>query len=326
MRIYMAMDRKSIRRWAYVALAAVVFAVAAFLAANAIHAYLYGRPIAGSIARPLPSAAPALQAESAAFDQALAIAGFVMLVIALGWRLLGVTLALIAVIATYQLLGGDYTYIAYAMAIGLALASVNARPLIRMPRSFAMLMAVIGAVLVAFGDVTLIGAGILYAGYIIALLLLQGIAAMGDAGILAVVGWIIAMTWIGRAVASARGVAGVALSFAAGFLGLLVGLYLLQFLLQAALIGVGVVALIIASIVAIIDLFQALERGRPEALVWAGPLAILASIWGINLAPILGGVAGISAIVAAFTLSDRYANTAIILALAALVLAGAGGG
>jgi hypothetical protein len=320
------MDRKSIRRWAYVALAAVVFAVAAFLAANAIHAYLYGRPILGSIARPPPAAAPALQAGGgAALDQALAIAGFVMLVIALGWRLLGVTLALIAVIATYQLLGGDYLYIAYAMAIGLALASVNARPLIRMPRSFAMLMAVIGAVLVAFGDVTLIGAGILYAGYIIALLLLYGIASMGDAGILAVVGWIIAMTWIGRAVASARGVAGVALSFAAGFLGLLVGLYLLIFLIQAAFIGVGIVVFIIASIVAIIDLFQALERGRPEALVWAAPLAILASVWGINLAPIIGGIAGIAAIIAAFTLSDRYANTAIILALAALVLAGAGG-
>jgi hypothetical protein len=319
----MAMDRKNIRKWTYVALAAAVFAVAAFLAVNALYAYLYGRPVVGSLVKPPPAAAPALQAGGgAALDQALAIAGFVMLVIALGWRLLGVTLALIAVIATYQLLGGDYTYIAYAMAIGLALASVNARPLIRMPRSFAMLMAVIGAVLVAFGDVTLIGAGILYAGYIIALLLLQGIAAMGDAGILAVVGWIIAMTWIGRAVASARGVAGVALSFGAGFLGLLVGLYLLQFLLQAALIGVGVVVLIIASIVAIIDLFQALERGRPEALVWAGPLAILASIWGINLAPVLGGIAGISAIIAAFTLSDRYANTAIILALAALVLAG----
>ncbi|PMP94612.1 MAG: hypothetical protein C0167_03840, partial [Nitrososphaera sp.] len=199
MRVYMAMDRKSVRKWTYVALAAVVFALAAFLAANAIHAYLYGRPILGSLVKPPPSAAPALQAGGgAALDQALAIAGFVMLVIALGWRLLGVTLALIAVIATYQLLGGDYLYIAYAMAIGLALASVNANPLIRMPRSFAMLMAVIGAVLVAFGDVTLIGAGILYAGYIIALLLLYGIASMGDAGILAVVGWIIAMTWIGR--------------------------------------------------------------------------------------------------------------------------------
>jgi hypothetical protein len=319
------MDRKSVRKWIYVALAAAVFAVAAFLAVNALHAYLYGRPVVGSLVKPPPAAAPALQTQGAAFDQALAIAGLVMLVIALGWRLLGVTLALIAVIATYQLLGGDYTYIAYAMAIGLALASVNARPLIRMPRSFAMLMAVIGAVLVAFGDVTLIGAGILYAGYIIALLLLQGIAAMGDAGILAVVGWIIAMTWVGRAVASARGVAGVALSFAAGFLGLLVGLYLLMFLIQAALIGVGIVVFIIASIVAIIDLFQALERGRPEALVWAAPLAILASVWGINLAPIIGGIAGISAIIAAFTLSDRYANTAIILALAALVLAGAGG-
>jgi hypothetical protein len=323
----MAMDRKSIRRWAYVALAAVVLAVAAFLAANAIHAYLYGRPVAGSIARPLPAAAPALQTQGGDVGlDILAVTGFVLVIIALGWRLLGVTLALVAVIATYQLLGGDYTYIAYAMAVGLALASVNARPLIRMPRSFAMLMAVIGAILLAFGDTTLIGAAILYAGYIIALLLLQGIANMGGAGVLAVVGWIIAMTWVGRAVASARGLAGVALSFAAGFLGLLVGLYLLQELLAAALTEVGIVVFIVASIVAIIDLFQALERGRPEALVWAGPLAILGYIWGIDLAPIIGGIAGISAIVAAFTLSDRYANTAIILALAALVLAGAGGG
>jgi hypothetical protein len=317
----MAMDRKNIRKWTYVALAAVVFALAAFLAANALHAYLYGKPILGSIARPPPAAAPTLQTQGGGLD-VLAVAGFVLVVIALGWRMLGVTLALVAVIATYQLLGGDYTYIAYAMAIGLALASVNARPLIRMPKSFAMLMAVIGAILLAFGDTTLIGAGILYAGYIIAMLLLQGIANMGNAGVLAVVGWIIAMTWVGRAVASARGLAGVALSFAAGFLGLLVGLYLLQELLAAALTEVGIVVFIVASIVAIIDLFQALERGRPEALVWAGPLAMLGYVWGIDLSPILGGIAGISAIVAAFTLSDRYANTAIILALAALVLAG----
>jgi hypothetical protein len=319
------MDRKSIRKWAYVALAGVVAAVAVVLAVNAVHAYLYNTAaLAGS--RPHTPLALQTNQTGATFEQSLAVAGFAILVIALGLKMLPIVIALVTVIAVFQLLGGQgYQYIAYAFALGLALSSISrgVRPMIRMPTSVAMLLAVLGAVLVAFGDLSLFAAAVVYVADVVAALLAQYLVTMGAAGALAVVGYLIAVTYISRAVASAKGLAGAALSIAASLLGISVAAYLLQQLVAVALVGgIGVAVLLVASLVAIIDLFQALEKGRPEALIWAAPLAVLAdAVWGISLAPIIAGIAGIAAVVAAFTLSDRYANMALILAISALAIA-----
>lgn len=312
-----------VRKWAFIILSAIVIAITVVLMLNSLLILTRGETVLPLANGTSVTAQVGIGGGGGILPSSVGIFGFVLLILAMGLRMIGVVLALVTVIAVFQTLGSGYTLIAYAFALGLAVSALSrgVRPLIRVPTSVAMLMAVVGAIIVALSDMSLFANAVLFISILLAELLAAFFNAMGVVGALVVVGWVLAAGWVARAAAGARGVAGTALSVAAAILGIQVGVILLEFLLSAAINEIGVAVLLVAGIVAIIDMFQALERGRIEALIWTAPLALLASaLYDIQLAPIIAGMAGVAAVLGAFTLSDRWVNTAVVLALSALVL------
>jgi len=275
--------------------------------------------LAGSLeARPAPAS---LQAGAAATPgAALGFAGLALLVAAMGTRFLGPIFAVVTAIAVLQLAGiPGSDVIRVMLAVGLGLAAVNARPLIRVPRALAILIAVAGGLMVAAGDMSWLAAALMLAGYYAALGLFNLIAtALGSDFATAMLALIAAVGFLGRAAARARGPAGVALSFAVGYFALVAGYLVLEVFASLAVGALAYLALLVAAVVAVIDIFAALERGDVTALVWAGPLAVLARVAGFAVGPAIAAMAAIAALVAAFTLREGYANMAVVLAMAAL--------
>jgi len=250
---------------------------------------------------------------------AAGLVGLALLVAAMGTRFLGPIFAVCAAMAVLQaarIPGTDVIRVAFAL--GLGLAAINARPLIRVPRSVAVLVAVAGGLMVAFADMTWLAAALLLAGQYVAAALFSLVSGISADLATAMLALIAAVGFLGRAVARARGPAGVALSFAVGYFALAAGLYVLEVFYSYAVGALAYLALLVAAVVALIDLFAALERGDVASLVWAGPLAVLAKAVGFAVGPAIAAMAAIAALVSAFTLRESYANIAVILAFAAL--------
>jgi hypothetical protein len=304
----------------------LALASAAALPALALGLWLVSRLGAGLAAghvevRPAPAS---LQAGAAVTPEAaLGFAGLALLVAAMGTRLLGPVIAVVTAIAVLQAAGVPGSdAIRVAFAVGMGLAAVNASPLVRMPRALAVLAAVAGGLMVALGDVSWLAAALMAAGYHAAMALFQLVyTALGADFATATLALIAAVGFLGRAAARARGPAGVALSIAVGYFALVTGYLVLQVFTALAVGALAYLALLVAAVIAVIDIFAALERGDVAALVWAGPLAILARIAGFAVGPAIAALAAVSALVAAFTLREDFANTAVLLAMASLAAA-----
>ena len=311
----MAKTRASWRRLALAAIAALPALVLGLWLVSRLGAGI----LSGEIeARPAPP--PALQAGAAATPAVAAgLAGLALLVAAMGPRFLGPIFAVVTAIAVLQAAGIAGTDVIRAIfATGLGLAAINARPIVRMPRAVAILVAVAGGLMVAFSDMTWLAAALLLAGRYVADALFGVVTGISADLATAMLALIAAVGFLGRAAARARGPAGVALSFAVGYFALAAGLYVLDVFYAYAAGAMAYLALLVAAVAALIDLFAALERGDIASLVWAGPLAVLAKAIGFAVGPAIAAIAAIAAIIAAFTLRDVYANTAVMLAFAAL--------
>jgi len=75
----------------------------------------------------------------------------------------------------------------------------------------------------------------------------------------------------------------------------------------------------------VVDIFRILEHEpKPEAIVWIGPLAVLANAFvGVNVVPLIGALGLITAVVAILSEKTNLYVTAIFMALSALAAAGA---
>jgi hypothetical protein len=304
--------------WWAVALAAAAIGLAA-LGAAALAWGLHSLST-GQVPRPPGTALQA--AGGGILPFAAGAAALAVLVLTLGYRMLGVVLAVVTAVAVLQASGGLAQYVGIALALGLGLAAVNARPAIAMPRSVAILAAAVAGAVVAASDMTPFAAAMLYAAQLVAALIVQALQAAlsAEVALLAPIVLIVATSYIARAAARAPGIAGTVLSAASAYLGVVVGAQALYAFLQAAAAAYAYVAIFAAGVVALVDMLAMVERMRPEALVWAGALAIMVrATLGISLAPVLASLAGLAAIVAAFTLDPRHANTAMFLAIASLV-------
>jgi len=252
---------------------------------------------------------------------AVGLIALAVLAMVMGLNLISVVLAVVISIAVIQQAGWSFgnNVLPLALAAGLGLSSVRAKPMVEMPRALAMLLAFAAAVGVAMSDMTPLvkafqGAGNYFAQAVVAMI--QQAAGQQNS-YLAVVVMVLGLTYLAKAVVRARGLAGLALSFIVAFAANIIGAQLLQLLQRQVTGGVADIVVTLASVIALVDIFTALERGRIDSIVWVGALSILVSAsFQVNLAPVVALFSALSAFIAAFTLREEYANIAIVLALA----------
>ncbi len=310
---------KSTRRM----LAAALLAFAVTLALYGLYSGVLTLTLGNASAKlppPRPAAAGQIPGEGSTLPFAVGLIALAVLAMVMGLGLISVVLAVVVSIAVIQQAGWSFgDVLPLALAAGLGLSSVRAKPMIQMPRALAMLLAFAAAVGVAMSDMTpLVGAfqqaGNYFAQVIVTMI--QQAAGQQNAYLAAVV-MVLGLTYLARGVARARGLAGLVLSFIVAYTANVIGAQLLQLLQQQVTAGVAGIVVTLASVIALVDIFTALERGRIDSIVWVGALSILVSAsFQIDLAPVVALFSALSAFIAAFTLREEYANIAIVLALA----------
>jgi len=268
-----------------------------------------------------PAAAGQIPGGGSTLPFAVGLIALAVLAMVMGLGLISVVLAVVISIAVIQQAGWSFggDVLPLALAAGLGLSSVRAKPMIQMPRALAMLLAFAAAAGVAMSDMTPLVTAFQQAGNYFAqaiVTMIQQAAGQQNAYLAAVV-MVLGLTYLARGVARARGLAGLVLSFIVAFAANVIGGQLLQLLQQQVTAGVAGIVVTLASVIALVDIFTALERGRIDSIVWVGALSILVSAsFQINLAPVVALFSALSAFIAAFTLREEYANIAIVLALA----------
>lgn len=283
----------------------------------------------GQVVEVQPKPAPG-QAQVAALPFAVGAAALVILILTMGIGFLGVVLAVALVIAVFQQLGiAGGEYVGAAFALGTALASYrHVKPLFGAPRSVSMLLASLAALAAAFSDLGPIVDGVVLVSQAIAQAFVQIVApAVGGAQnlFIAAVVLLLVVRYVVLAVGSARDPLTVTIiTLAAALLTIQVSTAVIQMTIAVftqTYGTLGYAVLMLAAIVALADLFTAVEKASVDTLVWVAPLGVLAqAVFGIQVAPLIAALAGVAAVGAAFTTSPRLLSTALILALAASVL------
>jgi len=313
---------KSTRRM----LAATLLAFAAALTLYGLYSGVLALTIGDRAAKLPPPRPPAAAGQvpggGGTLPFAVGLIALAVLAMVMGLGLISVVLAVVISIAVIQLAGWGFgDVLPLALAAGLGLSSVRARPMVQMPRALAMLLAFAAAVGVSMSDMRpLVAAFWLAGGYFAqAVVAMIQQAAGGQNAYLAAVVMVLGLTYLARGVARARGLAGLVLSFVVAFAANVIGAQILLLLLQLATAGIAGIVVTLASVIALVDIFTALERGRIDSIVWVGALSIfVAASFQINLAPVVALFSALSAFIAAFTLRESYANVAIVLALASV--------
>ncbi|MFP3252188.1 MAG: hypothetical protein RXO32_10740 [Thermoproteus sp.] len=303
-------------------LAAVLLAFAAALTLYGLYSGVLTLTLGNTSAKLPPPRPPAAAGQvpggGGTLSFAVGLIALAVLAMVMGLGLISVVLAVVISIAVIQQAGWSFgDVLPLALAAGLGLSSIRARPMVQMPRALAMLLAFVAAVGVSMSDMTPLVTAFQQAGTYFAQAIVSMIQQAAQNTYLVAVVMVLGLTYLARGVARARGLAGLALSFIVAFAANVIGAQLLQLLQQQVTMGVASIVITLASVIALVDIFTALERGRIDSIVWVGALSILASAsFQINLAPVVALFSALSAFIAAFTLREEYANIAIVLALA----------
>jgi len=258
------------------------------------------------------------------------VAGLVLYGYAMGIERVGGVIAAAATIASFALIGVDPTLLSLVAFITFALTSIRARPIFH-SKAIGILLALIGAALIAIGDMSFLGLVALYSGLYIAEIyayIINIVMGVADptGGVFILIALMIAASFLARYVSMIRDpVIASIVAFGAAYLAIyvaavaLINLYLATYQLFEI---VPIVALVVGA-AAVVDMFSILERPRPEAIVWLGPLGIISSATlGLNLAPLLAALGLIVATVAIMSERSSLYVTAIFLAFSALAAAG----
>lgn len=310
---------KSTRRMLAAALLAFAAALTLYGLYNGVLTLTLGNASAKLPAPRPPAVAGQIPGGGSTLPFAVGLIALAVLAMVMGLNLISVVLAVVISIAVIQQAGFGGDVLPLALAAGLGLSSVRAKPMVRMPRALAMLLAFAAAVGVAMSDMTPLVSAFQQAGSYFAQAIVSMIrqAAGQQNAYLAAVVMVLGLTYLARGVARARGLAGLALSFIVAFAANVIGAQLLQLLQQQVTAGVASIVITLASVIALVDIFTALEKGKIDSIVWVGALSILVSAsFQIDLAPVVALFSALSAFIAAFTLREEYANIAIVLALA----------
>jgi hypothetical protein len=311
---------KSTRRMLAAALLAFAAALTLYGLYNGVLTLTLGNASAKLPAPRPPAVAGQIPGGGSSLPFAVGLIALAVLAMVMGLNLISVVLAVVISIAVIQQAGFGGDVLPLALAAGLGLSSVRAKPMVRMPRALAMLLAFAAAVGVAMSDMTPLVSAFQQAGSYFAQAIVSMIrqaAGQQQNAYLAAVVMVLGLTYLARGVARARGLAGLALSFIVAFAANVIGAQLLQLLQQQVTAGVASIVITLASVIALVDIFTALEKGKIDSIVWVGALSILVSAsFQIDLAPVVALFSALSAFIAAFTLREEYANIAIVLALA----------
>jgi len=263
---------------------------------------------------------------------AISIAGLAVYAFAMGVERLGGVIAAAATIAALELALGssvDPTLMAMAAFLAFSLGAVRARPLFE-SKAVGILIALVGAAMIAAGDLRVVGEVALYTGLYIASIyaqILQSVAGMGDptGGIFVVIAMMIAASFLARYI-SAIGdplIASIA-AFGVAYLAVYVAAVALFVLISAVGFSfeVAPIIVLIVGAAAVVDMFNIFQRPRPEAVVWLGPLAVVAQATiGVSLAPLISAIGLLAAITAILSGRTSMYVTAIFLAFSALAVA-----
>jgi len=257
------------------------------------------------------------------------LAGLAVYGYAMGIERVGGVIAAAATIAAFALIGIDPTLLSIVAFIAFAVAGIKARPIFH-SKAIGILLALIGAALIAIGDMAFLGMVALYSGLYIAEIyayIINMVLGIADptGGVFILIALMLAASFLARYVTEIRDpVIASIVAFGAAYLAVyvaavaLINLYLASFQLLTL---VPIIALVIGA-VAVVDMFHILERPRPETIIWLGPLGILSTATlGLNLAPLLAALGLIVATVAILAERTSLYVTAIFLAFSALAAA-----
>jgi len=259
----------------------------------------------------------------------LSLAGLAVYGYAMGIERVGGVIAAAATVAAFALIGTDPTLLSMVAFIAFAITSIRARPVFH-SKAIGILLALIGAALIAVGDMTFLGVIALYSGMYIAQIyayIINNVLGIADptGGIFILVGLMLAASFLARYVSEIKDplIASI-VAFGAAYLAVyvaavaLINLYLASYQLFTI---VPIIALVVGA-AAVVDMFNILERPRPEVIVWLGPLNIIAkAALGLNLTPLLAALGLIVATVAILAERSSLYVTAIFLAFSALAAA-----
>ena len=260
---------------------------------------------------------------------ALAIAGIAVYAFAMGVRQIGAVIAAATTIAAFSLMEFDPTVLSAAAFIAFALGALRAQPVFG-SRTVGILLAIIGAALIAVGDMRPIGELALATGAIIADLyaqVIQGALGVTDptGGVFVLIALMTAAAFMARFITAIGDplIASI-VAFGVAYLAVYISALALVELYAAALGGltlIPILALVVGA-VAVVDMFTILQRPRPESIVWLGPLGVIAKIsLGLNLAPLVGALGLIAAVTAVLSGRTSMYVTAIFLAMSTLAMA-----
>jgi len=260
---------------------------------------------------------------------AISIAGLAVYAYAMGVGRLGGVIAAAVTLAAIQLtLAVDPTVLTLAAFFAFSLGAIRAKPLFG-SKAVGILVALVGAAMIATGDMRVIGQVALYTAQYIASIyiqILQSIAGIGDptGGVLILIAMMIAASFTARQITAIGDplIASIT-AFGVAYLAVYVAAVALFNLISAVGLSfqIAPIIVLIVGAAAVVDMFNILQKPRPEAVVWLGPLAVIAKATiGINLGPLISALGLLTAVTAILSGRTSMYVTAIFLAVSALAV------